>query len=104
MYMISNDVRKLHRHAIIHHVHGVNHLIISMIIPLTANRNEFTCYKIIKHDVTIPNSDVYTRLESEVEYIAIEKETKQYAYISELKANSLQVDKKLPPTKENNIQ
>jgi len=58
-----------------------------------ANRNEFLCYKIIKHDVAVPNSDIYTRLESDVEYIAIERETMQYAYITELEANSIQMDK-----------
>jgi len=51
------------------------------------------CYKIIKHDVTVPNSDIITRLESDVEYIAIERETMQYAYITELEASSLQMDK-----------
>jgi len=45
------------------------------------------------HDVTVPNSDIITRLESEVDYIAIERETMQYAYITELEANSLQMDK-----------
>jgi len=93
MFMISNDVRQLHKRAIIHHVHVLDHFIISMIIPLTANRNEFTCYKVIKHYVTVPNSDVCTILETEVEYIAIEKETMQYAYITELEAKSLQLNK-----------
>jgi len=51
------------------------------------------CYKIIKHDVAVPNSDVYTRLDSEVQYIAIERESMQYAYITELEANSLQINK-----------
>jgi len=48
---------------------------------------------VIKHDVTVPNSVVYTRLHTEVEYIAIEKETMQYIYITELEANLLQLDK-----------
>jgi len=51
------------------------------------------CYKIIKHDITVPDSDISTRLESDVEYIAIERETMQYAYITELEANSLQINK-----------
>jgi len=93
MFMISNEVRQLHKHAIIHHVHVIDHLIISMIIPLTANRHEFTAYKVIKHEVTVPNSDVYTRLDTEVEYIAIEKETMRCTYITKLEANSLQIDK-----------
>jgi len=87
MFMISNEVRQLHKHAIIRHVHVLDHLIISMIIPLPGNRNKYTCYMVIKHDVTVPNSVVYTRLHTEVEYIAIEKETMQYIYITELEAN-----------------
>jgi len=93
MYIIPIDVRQLHKYAIVHHVHVRDHLIILLVIPLSANRNEFMCYKIIKHDVSVPNSDIYTRLESDVEYIAIERETMQYAYITELEANSLQMDK-----------
>jgi len=93
MYLIPKDVRQLHKQAIVHNVHVQDHLIISLLVPLMANRNEFLCYKIIKHDVTVPNSNISTRLESDVEYIAIERETMQYAYITELEANSLQIDK-----------
>jgi len=73
MYVIPTDVRQLHKQAIVHHVHVQDHLIISLLVPLTANRNEFMCYKIIRHYVTVPNSDIITRLETEVEYIAIER-------------------------------
>jgi len=90
MYMIPSDVRQLHKQALVHRVPVWDHLIVSLLIPLTANRNEFMCYKIIKNDVTVPNSDIYTRLKSEVEYIAIERGTIQYAYITELEENSLQ--------------
>jgi len=93
MYMISNDIRRLQEQAIIHHIHVANHLIISVVIPLTANRNEFTCYKVIRNDVIILYSEVYTRLDTDVDYISIEKETMQYTYITELKANSMQVNK-----------
>jgi len=93
MYIIPKDVKQLHRQAIVHHVHVEDHLIISVLVPLTANRNEFMCYKIIKHEITVPNSDISTRLESDVEYIAIERETMKYTYITELEANSLQMDK-----------
>jgi len=93
MYVIPNDVGKLHKQAIVHHVQVQDHLIISLLILLTTNRKEFMCYKIIKHNVTVPNSDIYTRLESEAEYIANEWETMQYAYITKIKAYSLQMDK-----------
>jgi len=92
MYMVTNDVRDLHRQAIVHHVHVKEHLIISLLILLTTNRREFMSYKIKKHDVAVPNSDIYTRLDTDVKYIAIERETMQYAYITELEANSLQID------------
>jgi len=55
MYVIPKDVGQFHKQAIVHHVHVQDHLIISLLVPLTANRNEFVCYKIIKHDVTVPN-------------------------------------------------
>jgi len=103
MYMIPKDVRQLHKQAIVHHIHVQDHLLISLLVPLTANRNKFMCYKIIKHDITVPNSDISTRLESEVEYIAIERETMQYAYITELEANSLQMDKDYLLRKKKNI-
>jgi len=78
MYMIPSDIRELHKQAIVYYMHfRFLLLIISLLIPLMANRNEFMSYKIIKHDVTVPNSDIYTRLESEVEYIAIKRETMQ---------------------------
>jgi len=58
MYMIPNDVRELHKQAVVHYAHVQDHLIISLLIPLSANRREFICYKIIKHNVAVPNSDV----------------------------------------------
>jgi len=45
MFIIPKDVRQLHKQAIVHHVHVEDHLIISLLVPLTANRNEFMCYK-----------------------------------------------------------
>jgi len=62
MYVIPKDVRQLHKQAIKHHLHVQDYLIISLLVPSTANRNEFKCYKIIKHDITVPNSDISTRL------------------------------------------
>jgi len=93
LYIIPQTVKPLHKQPIVHDVHVEDHLIISLLVPLTANVNDFICYKIIKHDITVPNSDISTRLETDEEYIAIERESMQYAYITELEANSLQMDK-----------
>jgi len=81
MHRISDDVRQIHMHAIIHYVHVENHIIVFLLILFTANTLNSTCtfYRVVRHQVTVPNSQVSTILntQSHVEYIAIGKNSMQ---------------------------
>jgi len=89
MHLISREVRQIHKQARIHYVHVENHIIISLLIPLTANKNPFSYYKIFKHEVTNRNSQVSTILDNQVNYIAIETNSMQFTYLTDMEAQSI---------------
>jgi len=93
MHLISHDVRQIHKQTRIHYVHVENHIIISLLIPLKANKNPFSYYKIVKKEVTIPNSQVSMILDNKGNYIAIETNSRQFTYLTDMEVQSIQVDK-----------
>lgn len=83
MYLIPQTHDEVRQYAQIHASRENNTLIISLILPLSHDPTEFLFYKIIKHAIAMPNSEVHTILNTDVKFIGIEPTTLKYVIVSE---------------------